>query len=114
MMIRNHFNYDPSFNAEVVDSTSMAVPDQTYSVKELFQRMSRGLPLDDRVRPVSVYYDDDPDIDNPDPTQRPDFDLTDYDEEMRQIQDRVSSSRVPVSDEVPQREQSESDNTESD
>lgn len=107
--IRNHFNFDTASNFEKVEGVSVAVPDQTYSVKDLFQRMARGLPLDDRCRAVPTYYDDDPDIDNPDPTQRPDFDLVDYQEEMQGLHDSVSSRHVVSDDgQSSQRERSES------
>lgn len=90
MKIRNHFNYDPSVSYEDVEGVSLAVPDQSYTVKELFERMARGLPLDDRISQRATYYDDDEDIDNPDPTQRPDFDLTDYDTEMSSLRQTVA------------------------
>ena len=90
-MIRRWYNYDPSCAFEEVDETSLAVPDQTYSVRELFDRMARGLSLDGSVRPV--YYDDSEDIDNPDPTQRPDFELSDYTEEAMNLESRLQSAR---------------------
>lgn len=90
MKIRNHFNFDSSQSYEEVVGVSMAVPDQTYTVKELFERMARGLPLDDRISSRPTYYDDDEDIDNPDPTQRPDFDLTDMQDEMSRIEKTVA------------------------
>lgn len=93
MKIVNHFNYDPSSAIEVVEGPSFAVPDQTYSVRELFQRMARGLPLDDRINQLPMYFDDNPDIDNPDPTQRPDFDLTDYGNEMMQLETDILQRR---------------------
>lgn len=94
MKIRNHFNYDPSVSFETVVGPSMAVPDQSYTVKELFERMVRGLPLDDRISQRATYYDDDEDIDNPDPTQRPDFDLTDYDTEMSFLRRTVADRKA--------------------
>lgn len=53
--------------------------------------MAQGLPLDDRVSVYPTYFDDDEDIDNPDPTQRPDFDLVDYEEEMSVLRDKQRS-----------------------
>lgn len=93
MKIRNHFNYDSSVSVEDNHSPSLAVPDQTYSVKELFQRMACGLPLDDRINQLPMFFDDNPDIDNPDPTQRPDFDLTDYGNEMMQLETDILQRR---------------------
>ena len=94
MKIRNHFNADSSSAFEDCSQEILTVPDQTYSVKELFQRMAQGLPLDDRVNVYPTYFDDDEDIDNPDPTQRPDFDLVDYEEEMSVLLDKQRSIDV--------------------
>lgn len=81
-MIRTWLKYDSSVAIEECDEVSMAVPDQTYTVRQLFERMASGLSLDDSgiIRPI--YYDDNEDIDNPDPTQNPAFDLADYSEQV--------------------------------
>lgn len=89
-MIRTWLNYNPEDAYEESDSTSMAVPDQTYTVRQLFDRMARGLSLDDSGLVHPVYYEDD-DIDNPDPTQNPAFDLADYSEQMASLQETIAS-----------------------
>ena len=90
-MIRTWLNYDPECAYEFADSTSMAVPDQTYTVRQLFDRMAKGLSLDDSGLVHPVYYDDNEDIDNPDPTQDPAFDLADYSEQMDQLKSTIAS-----------------------
>lgn len=88
--MRTWLNYDPACSATIVeDNVSMTKPDQTYSIRELFDRMAKGLSLDNTIaRPV--YYEDNPDIDNPDPTQDPDFDFADYQREMENVNQRLS------------------------
>ncbi|WGL31467.1 hypothetical protein [Dipodfec virus UOA04_Rod_1087] len=90
-MIRSWLSYDPTDAEEFVDDVSMAVPDQTYSVRQLFERMAKGLSLSDSGLVHPVYYDNDEDIDNPDPTQDPAFDLADYSEQMDNLQDTIAS-----------------------
>lgn len=70
--------------ASNVSSESQTEPSLSYTVTELFQRMAQGLPLANTIIPT--YYDDNEDIDNPDPTQRPGFDLSDYTREMAEIE----------------------------
>lgn len=57
---------------------SLTVPDQTLSVRELLERFTTGL-----LTPQSVWHedvgDDFSDLDNPNPADSPDFDLTDRD-----------------------------------
>lgn len=56
----------------------MTVPDQSLTVRELLERFTTGL-----LTPQSVWHedigDDISDLDNPNPADRPDFDLTDRD-----------------------------------
>lgn len=74
-----------------VSTDTQTMPDLTLTVPELFDRMARGLPLSPMSLPV--YYDDNEDIDNPDPTQRPGFDLVDYTEEMMNLESVVESCK---------------------
>lgn len=81
--------YEPRRTPVSTDTKTM--PDLTLSVPELFDRMARGLPLAPMSLPV--YYDDNEDIDNPDPTQIPGFDLVDYTEEMMNLQSIIDSRK---------------------
>ena len=74
--------YEPT--RTLISRDTQTLPDLSYTVGQLFERMCNGMPLPDNVIPT--YYDDDEDIDNPDPTQRPGFDLADYTEEMLKLQ----------------------------
>ncbi|MBA7535645.1 hypothetical protein ES705_27903 [subsurface metagenome] len=53
---------------------SVTVPGQSYTVGELLEKHIQGNLPDVRRQ---EYYEEDPDLDNMDPTQKPDFDLAD-------------------------------------
>lgn len=95
-------SYEPK--ASVMAEGNKTQPDLSYTVTQLFQRMAQGLPLADNVIPT--YYDDNEDIDNPDPTQRPGFDLADYTEEMQKIEAKRSTEQPQANlpNEVPKDE----------
>lgn len=74
------------------EKPSLTVPDQTLSVRELLERFTTGL-----LTPQSVWHedvgDDFSDLDNPNPADSPDFDLTDRDalrESASQAAERLS------------------------
>lgn len=93
-MIRTWLNYDSSTAIEECDEVSMAVPDQTFTVRQLFERMASGMSLDDSgiIRPI--YYDDNEDIDNPDPTKNPAFDLADYSEQIDFLNESIEQRKI--------------------
>lgn len=99
---RSQYNYSPdsSFAMEPVnDLPSLTQPDLSYSVKDIISRFVRGI-----APPVAsdVYYPEIPDDADPfdyiDPTQRMDFDLSDYSSLRRDLDDRLASSVPTVSD----------------
>lgn len=77
MHIINKYHDDLSYKPTYKDvSPHVTVPDQSYTVKELLERFTSGL-----LTPMSVWHedvgDDFSDLDNPNPLDRPDVDLTD-------------------------------------
>lgn len=55
----NQYGYvfNPETDAESNDGTIHVVPDQSYTLQEILERFTLGLPIDDQRRPVR--YDDD-------------------------------------------------------
>lgn len=92
MNIVERYPDEPTTTYEVVDPVSMTVPDQTYSVRELFERMRLGLSLD-KAQGNAVEYDDDPDIDNPDPTQEYGFDISDAHNMLDDLENRYNTAQ---------------------
>lgn len=88
MKIISRYGYDainPPISEEI-DTVSVAVPDQTYTIKELFDRMARGLPLD-KAQPMPTYYDDELD-----PTEEYGYDISDAYNELEQLEQKYENS----------------------
>lgn len=64
-------NYSPE--GEWNEEASMTQPGQAYSLKELLERAIAG----QEIPTTQVDYDEDPDLDNPDPLNRMGVDLVD-------------------------------------
>lgn len=72
---------------EINNLPSMTVPDQSYTVRDLLERFTTGvLPVSSRT-PV---YSDNPDFDNYDEIENPDFDLSDYHSGMLELEASLS------------------------
>ena len=63
------------FKPETNPMKSVTVPNQSMSIREIIQRFSLGQSVSGARE---VYYDDEEDFDNVDPTLDPNFDLSDY------------------------------------
>lgn len=75
MKVKSVFTYDHTEHiGQSFELPSMTVPDMSYSIRELLARFTAGT-----MPPVGrqVYYEDNPDINNPDPLDAPNFDLVD-------------------------------------
>jgi hypothetical protein len=75
MVFSTPYNRDRAVSFEAPNmEPSMTVPDQAISVSELLARYTRGIaPSCAR----EAYWDDNPEFDNVDPSESPDFDLSD-------------------------------------
>jgi hypothetical protein len=75
MVFSTPYNRDRAVSFEAPNmEPSMTVPDQAISVSELLARYTRGIaPSCAR----ESYWDDNPEFDNVDPSEAPDFDLSD-------------------------------------
>lgn len=76
------FDYVPERTP--MDDSTITEPDLSFSVQELFERMAKGYPL--TANTIPTYYEEGEDIDNPDPSQRPGFDLTDYSDAIVELE----------------------------
>jgi len=73
--IRTRYNYQlQESDLTPVDSKSETIPGDAYTIKELYAKFTTGI-----MPPIGKMpsYDPDPDIDNPDPTRTPGYDLAD-------------------------------------
>lgn len=91
------YEFNPETDAESNDGTIHSVPDLSFSMQEILERFTMGLPIDDQRRPVR--YDDeewdDEDFDVH-PSLELEHDLTDLDEAARFVDD--VRRRTPRSD----------------
>lgn len=75
MKIKSVFTYDHKEHpGQTFTLPSETVPDMSYSIRELLARFTAGT-----MPPVArdVYYEENPDINNPDPVDSPNFDIVD-------------------------------------
>lgn len=68
-------------NGEINVGDTLTVPQQSLSITEIMQRSLNGIPVKTHV----TSFEDNPDLDNINPTERPDFDLTDYSELSKKV-----------------------------
>lgn len=90
--MRHPSTYEAEVNGfvEVNNEPSETIPDQSLTIKEILQRFKAGT-----LPPIQkeTYFEDDPDIDNPDPMYRPDFDLVDWEAAKRKLERRIKYRR---------------------
>lgn len=72
---QNTYNHLIHGRPEVNNDPTMTVPDQSLTIPEIIERFTRGLTLDDLVRP---YEEEEQDFGDVDVTKDPAFDLNDY------------------------------------
>lgn len=79
--------------SEHSEEPSMAVPNQSFTCRELISRFQAGTLPPVRMQGV---WDDNPNIDDPCPMADPAFDLTDADEIKRDLERKVRRSKKSV------------------
>jgi hypothetical protein len=103
------FNPD-DFKGEVIDEKSETIPGQALSVSEVLYKFTNGT-LGNIALPIHYDFDDETEVDDDvfdsfDPTQSPDFDLSDAEAYLRMIEEKKalkSSKNAPkASDERTQ------------
>lgn len=96
-MIKFRTFQNPSYNIPSCDELpSETIPDQSLSIKEILERHIQGLPY-----PTSNPIWDDDDIDSDfDPSNTLDYDLTDYQNDMRKIESKYNSNNELSNDEI--------------
>lgn len=85
----NHYNYKPGRGNEVPQGVSLTVPDQSYSIRDILEKYTRGIAPLVAKEPI---YDDDPDINNPDPLENP-LDITDVQEALNNTNERIALNK---------------------
>lgn len=92
---QGNFKYSASLSQLQSDMDNDLDPgyevDATYTVDELLYKYSAGGIA--AVSGTGLVYDDDPDIDNPDPTLDGDFDLADYARIQTELNDRYEEKK---------------------
>lgn len=86
MKFHTQFNYEPKF--EVSDSTIVTEPDLAMDVPTMIRRYAQGTLSGLSVR--NLVFDD---LDYPDPTEAPGFDLTDAEAYLRAISDKIDEHK---------------------
>lgn len=86
MKFRTPFNYQLT-GMESNELPSLTIPDQSLTVREIFERYRTGAPLD-KVTIYGLDESDDDDFDSYDITRSPDFDLADADTAMLELEQR--------------------------
>lgn len=81
----SNFNPDSPDNYEHPTGVSMTVPDESFTIAELFQRAAQGLPITTREKDA-VYNED-----YWHPSEDGDYDLADYHSEVLELQARRRS-----------------------
>lgn len=102
MKLRYHYDNDASESYEAVDPISVTVPDQTMSIKEIFQRTINGV-LDPSTLQRGGIYDDEPDVDVDYPTDSQDFDIIDafaYQSNIQKQSNDNSTNNIVSNDNV--------------
>lgn len=94
-----YYSFDRQRVGVAIVEDSQTIPDDSYTIKDLIQRSITGcMPNIGR----NVIYDDDPDIDNPDPTCDPAFDIVDRFELAREAEEVISSAFSSKEDVPPE------------
>lgn len=105
MKVKTFMNYNHEEHPGQCDfSPSLTVPDMSYTIRELLERFTAGT-----MPPIArqSYYEESPDIDNPDPLDNGNFDLVDAMElrdEMRQMYLRRNGSNKRSTDVISESE----------
>lgn len=106
MNIKTWLNYDASNSFHSPDPVSTAVPDMSYSLRDLVERFTTGTLPTDLVR--DAMYTDNPDFDDFIATELGDFDLSDYTAEIEKLrvlhsirQERLKSVNAANPGDVP-------------
>lgn len=90
----NYLEYDfKNHPGETNNQNSETVPGQAYTVTEVLLRFNNGT-LPNIVQPV--YYDDNEDFDNIDPTLNPAFDLVDAENILNDIKNNLEREKNKI------------------
>lgn len=92
MKLLNRFNYVPDLphHFEYTEGETETVPDQSYTISEIITRFTGGImpSIGKQIR-----YDEDPTFDSHDLNARPDYDLVDAFQDMKELSDRFLEER---------------------
>ena len=83
----NYNNVSSEVVQEKVSEDVLVEPAESYTVRELVYRLAMGMPVSSGIR-SGDYPNKDEDFDDVLPTDDPDFDLADYSQLSREIEER--------------------------
>lgn len=101
MNFRTQYNFElgeSQTDLTLITEPSATIPDQSLSIRELYERYSRGLPLSEVDR--HGFYDDseDPDPDSYDHRYDPDYDLSDLDNDRIENHNKITRLNNSLTD----------------
>lgn len=92
MKLLNRFTYVPDLPShfEFTEGETETVPDQSYTISEIITRFTGGImpSIGKQIR-----YDEDPSFDSHDLNARPDYDLVDAFQDMKELSDKFLEER---------------------
>lgn len=102
------YHFDPEIDGLICDEASLTEPDMEISIQEQLAAHLNGSPIFGHSDP---YYEDDPDLDDPDPQYDPDFDIIDAHALLGDLNRRRSAAQasIPSIPTTPPKSQTEPD-----
>lgn len=108
LLFYNRFNRPPS-QGEVIDEEKLVIPDESYTIRQLLDMHTRGIPIGVGSQPVEGF--DNPDFDSPDLEEIGRMDLAEKEAIVRatvarvkRLKGRVVSESIAKIEKVPKKE----------
>jgi len=89
----NTFNPRLHSDKEVNIGPSMTVPDQSLTIPQILDMYTRGISMDQLLKPSTGF--DDPDFDDLDPTQDPAFDIIEAKQMLEETRAKIADAQKP-------------------
>lgn len=103
MQTKASYKFDDSCK-EKVRGESITVPDQSYSIQEVLEKFASGQNLN--IGKDGSYIED-PDFDDYDLTHDPDIDIVDVQNEVIEIENRLSMAKQKVKEEEERQQEAD-------
>lgn len=96
-IISNEYRFDKTKHVEKVEGTSMTVPSETLTIRQIMERFSRGLPVSGSVQ--EPQYDSLATLDSDDIEKLSHMDLFEREEYQRALIKRVQNQKAKLDEE---------------